>query len=89
MTTTLEKIFYKNEKFVDSKGNKIKPKPVGNPMMIIYKSGQNIKKNFTQKHQTFIKNHKINAYLLGQSYGNYESLNNEPEYYMPLQFYKK
>ena len=67
----LEEIFYKDEKFVDNKGNKINPKPVGTPI-ILNINLDDFNKYRDEKLRARLsrlqtKYQRINAYIQGQT----------------------
>ena len=89
MKKTLEEIFYKNGKFLFYKRNKIKPETVGTPVSIMHSKIQIDKDKIIEEYQSFIKNNKINAYIIGDSNSYSEKFDNKIVYFTSLQFYKK
>lgn len=90
MEKNLEEIFWKEEKFVDSKGREVKPEAVGKPIIITHKRLDN--KNFEdyiyKEYQNFTENKNIKGYLVGENYGIERFRKVIMEYSAPVQFYK-
>lgn len=95
---TLEEIFWKEGKFVNSIDKKVKPKSMGEPKTINVLSKTGIIKCIKDDEfkisikilcEKFIKENKINAYILSQPHDiSAKKLSHSISYDVPIQFYK-
>ncbi len=90
---TLEEIFWKEGKFVNSKNEEVKPEPIGRPRMYSCIRAISIKLNkchelgLYEDYQGFIEKNKINAYMQGKE-SNRQIGRGTLRYLFPIQFYK-